>query len=355
MTADLARVDAELRKAVETEDDLLTEIAAHLIKAGGKRLRPGFAIASGSELDFTVSPGRFFVGGLLCELPAGTTYLTQTDYPGAPSLTALGNGDYLAYLDVWTRHVTVLEDRELREVALNGPDTTTRSQTVWQVKLLKLASPIADGATADFASLLPPASLQMAATAQSDPGAPSGSLLPPGSGYQRLDNLLYRVEIHAGGQVGQDAVTFKWSRQNGSVVASWIAQQGNALTIGYDGRDAELGFSIGDYVELTDDTLELDGKPGVIVPIIAVEGAVLTIDPGTHSIDLASFPRNPLLTATARSLGLVEQVGRGEAQSVGEVVRFANERGPVPVKFRCRSVLLTVTPLRLVMVTVAWA
>ncbi len=46
MTADLARVDDELLKAVFTDDDLLTEIAAHLIKAGGKRLRPGFAIAA---------------------------------------------------------------------------------------------------------------------------------------------------------------------------------------------------------------------------------------------------------------------------------------------------------------------
>lgn len=46
MTADLARVDDELLKSVETDDDLLTEIAGHLIKAGGKRLRPGFAIAA---------------------------------------------------------------------------------------------------------------------------------------------------------------------------------------------------------------------------------------------------------------------------------------------------------------------
>jgi heptaprenyl diphosphate synthase len=45
MAEDLARVDTELRRAVETDDELLTEIAAHLVKAGGKRLRPGFAIA----------------------------------------------------------------------------------------------------------------------------------------------------------------------------------------------------------------------------------------------------------------------------------------------------------------------
>jgi heptaprenyl diphosphate synthase len=46
MSDDLARVDEELLTAVETDDDLLTEIAGHLIRAGGKRLRPGFCIAA---------------------------------------------------------------------------------------------------------------------------------------------------------------------------------------------------------------------------------------------------------------------------------------------------------------------
>ncbi|MEZ5264660.1 MAG: polyprenyl synthetase family protein [Acidimicrobiales bacterium] len=70
MTADLARVDAELRKAVETEDDLLTEIAAHLIKAGGKRLRPGFAIASAAVGANEAGPASHDVvlGGVSVEL-----------------------------------------------------------------------------------------------------------------------------------------------------------------------------------------------------------------------------------------------------------------------------------------------
>ncbi|MFN8052817.1 MAG: polyprenyl synthetase family protein [Acidimicrobiales bacterium] len=48
MTDDLARVESELLASVTSEDPYLTEIAAHLIKAGGKRVRPGFCIASGS-------------------------------------------------------------------------------------------------------------------------------------------------------------------------------------------------------------------------------------------------------------------------------------------------------------------
>jgi heptaprenyl diphosphate synthase len=45
MTEDLARIEAALRGSVRTEDDYLTEIASHLVKAGGKRLRPVLAVA----------------------------------------------------------------------------------------------------------------------------------------------------------------------------------------------------------------------------------------------------------------------------------------------------------------------
>jgi heptaprenyl diphosphate synthase len=40
MADDLARVEAELTDAVRSGDDFLTEIASHLIAAGGKRVRP---------------------------------------------------------------------------------------------------------------------------------------------------------------------------------------------------------------------------------------------------------------------------------------------------------------------------
>ncbi len=51
MPDDLVRVEQTLRDAVRTEDPFLTEIASHLILAGGKRGRPAFAIgAAGTSL-----------------------------------------------------------------------------------------------------------------------------------------------------------------------------------------------------------------------------------------------------------------------------------------------------------------
>ncbi len=48
---DLRRVETALRDAAMTDDDFLTEVASHLIPAGGKRLRPAFVIAAALSLD----------------------------------------------------------------------------------------------------------------------------------------------------------------------------------------------------------------------------------------------------------------------------------------------------------------
>ncbi|MFM7306865.1 MAG: polyprenyl synthetase family protein, partial [Actinomycetota bacterium] len=46
MAVDRERVESALRSAVRTPDAYLTEIASHLIVAGGKRLRPVLAVAA---------------------------------------------------------------------------------------------------------------------------------------------------------------------------------------------------------------------------------------------------------------------------------------------------------------------
>jgi heptaprenyl diphosphate synthase len=43
---DLARLEVTLRRVVTTEDPFLSEVATHLIAAGGKRLRPSLTVAS---------------------------------------------------------------------------------------------------------------------------------------------------------------------------------------------------------------------------------------------------------------------------------------------------------------------
>jgi hypothetical protein len=215
----------------------------------------------------------------------------------APQLQA-GDGTYLAYLDVFERPVTALEDPGIREVALGGPDTATRLQTVWQVRLARLegAVPRSCEEPPDWSRVLeagarPPSTGRL--RARSEPEAPPEGpcVLPPGAGYRRLENQLYRVEVHRPG--GLDEATFKWSRDNGSVVAGWIGQSGDVLTVSTLGRDGVLGFASGQLVELLDDGRELHGIPGVLARITEPpRDATLVVDPA-EPVDRVDFPHNP--------------------------------------------------------------
>jgi heptaprenyl diphosphate synthase len=70
MAGDLERVQAELELTVQTANDFLTEIASHLITAGGKRIRPGFAVAAAATGLRSDSPAADDVirGGAAVEL-----------------------------------------------------------------------------------------------------------------------------------------------------------------------------------------------------------------------------------------------------------------------------------------------
>lgn len=51
---DLRIVEKELQSIVKTPDPLLTETSAHLLKAGGKRLRPAFALLAGKIYHYDI-------------------------------------------------------------------------------------------------------------------------------------------------------------------------------------------------------------------------------------------------------------------------------------------------------------
>jgi hypothetical protein len=230
-----------------------------------------------------------------------TTYVTQADSPSPAAPPS--NGLALAYLDVWERTITAVEDGEIRDPALgpsNGADTTTRTKTVWQVKLQAGMAANTTCATApDFTSFTPQSTGQLAARAEPT-GAPSACILPPQAGFRRLENQLYRVEVQTPGSLATGKPTFKWSRDNGSIVSAITAPapvpSGKTLTVNVPslGRDLVLGFAPGQFVELTDDGRELGGLPGILVKVASIaqesQGPVLTVDTSlSNAADLSSF------------------------------------------------------------------
>ena len=122
-----------------------------------------------STYDFSLAEGSFYLGGLRFEVgPGEETFLGQSDWlqidadalslPPAPTAAELTdpNGNTrtrfdLVYLRGWEQCVTAVEDSELRERALGGPDTSVRIRRTRRVEVL---ADTAQGCAEAFAELV---------------------------------------------------------------------------------------------------------------------------------------------------------------------------------------------------------
>jgi|GEM_PF-1450237 len=273
------QIDIQSHLDETTHTDVIGRAGGPL-EAGTPVNETGFAIYLQGGLPW-VRHGRYYVDGILCENEADTSVLAQEDLPGVDLPTE--SGTYLFYLDVWRRHLTALEEPSLREVALGGPDTATRTRTVWQVKWMRVTGQDLTQACEAFGtSEWTPASLtstgQMAARAQPEEGSTDPCVVPAGAGYRRLENQLYRVEVHDEGSA-DGAATFKWSRDN-AVLASRVKSVDTALrliTVDVPGKDAYRRFMPNQWIELTDEGRVLRGEPGVLLQIDSVTGPQLKV------------------------------------------------------------------------------
>ncbi|MEU1673742.1 DUF6519 domain-containing protein [Streptomyces roseifaciens] len=225
--------------------------------AGPKGNLPGGFKVAFENPTFSVTSGHMYVDGILCECDEVTDYQGQPDgfldpdhKPEFPSM-------FLVYLRVWERLVTAAQDASLREVALglHGPDTSVRTRVVWQLDWMPADKTLFSLGPAAFLEAkldeqFKPRGTLAAKVARPEEGtAPCD--LPPESGYRGPENQLYRVEIHQGGDAGK--ATFKWSRENASVVLPIRSAAGATLELESLGRDGRLGVEAGDIVEIVDD------------------------------------------------------------------------------------------------------
>lgn len=194
-------------------------------------------------------------------------YIQQPYFPVPPVPAFADNKPQLAYLEVWQREITYSQRPEIVEKAV-GVDTTTRWQTVWQVRFLKDIGEVncrtPDKDFIEWQALIRPSGARMTIKAEEVPSDLDPCELTPGDGYRGLENQLYRIEIHDGGAAG--TATFKWSRDNASVASNVVKIVSNTdsteLELASLGRDAVLRFNSGDWVEVLDDRRELSGENG---------------------------------------------------------------------------------------------
>lgn len=324
-------LDAEANEQTDILLHYLRTLAHDLIgDYGGPIRHGGFGLTFADE-KLRIGAGRYYVHGILCESDGTRHYADQPDYAPAPANADGSGGDgllaflkskspnnqrYWIYLDVWERHVTALEDDRLREIALGGPDTCTRSKVVWQVKARAVDEIVTaldarkaalearikqiedaggdasrerarlqrvEDALARLRDLSPDACAApledfdddgagMAARLEKPLQPKTPCIVAPDARYRGAENQLYRVEIHRGGPA--DQATFKWSRDNGSVVTRWLRKVDEKTLQVADAR----GFGAQDWVELSDDARELGGKPGVLVRVARVDDDTLVLE-----------------------------------------------------------------------------
>ncbi len=344
-----------------TQRRIETETRDVVGRCGTPMNAPGFEMTLKKDSTLSIGSGRYYVDGILCENDVDVEYDQQPYLLDVPEvvgqLKAAKTFVGLVYLDVWQRHITALDDPHIREVALGGPDTATRIQSIWQVRTLpvqlqgpsrqrlegllaqldavqskqtgdgksepgtsakaqqgkgksptKGKSPLEEeinkaydeirqlfgeitcGSQIDeWDELTTPPARTLKARTQQPPETADPCLIPPGAGYRRLENQLYRVEVHKGGLPG--SATFKWSRENGSVVTAIEQFNGREITVHDVGADEVLGFANGQWVEVIDDGSDLSGKPEQLrgqLPRQLVQ--IDEVNPATRVITLRSAP-----------------------------------------------------------------
>jgi hypothetical protein len=324
-------LDADFNEQVAIQLHELRQRARDLIgPVGGPKGNLGFGVSKGANLrsgDFALSPGNYYVNGVLARNPADASFLGQADLPGA---RPLDGGNFIAYLDVWEREVTAVQRPELREAALGGADTSARSEVVWQVRVAKVPETVSlpdqDAALKYYTDtlqpeLVPTGKLRVRAMPVAMDDGQDPCHVPPEARYRGFENQLYRVEIHTDTK-GQGH-TFKWSRDNGSVVfpvTSLAVADGKVqVAVTHLGRDDRSGLAPGDWVEIADDDSALGAVNDGLFVVTQVDRASRTVTLRGHSATtIGQHPaKHPLLRRWDRPAGSAVKQPSGGALKTG--------------------------------------
>jgi len=293
-------LDADFNEQADILHNRDTVEATDTIGAYGVPVHSGgFKIVENAgQLAFT--PGRLYLNGLLVQ---------NTSQEPVPLANQIGvdfdphPGSYLIYLDVWERYISALEDPQIRETALGGPDTAGRIQTHYQVKAHPLQSTPSAGDLSCQPYPAPDANGAIQARAEPAALPENPCVVGESGGYRGLENRLYRVELFDDGRDETGAVvrpvTFTWSRDNGSIVLP-VAPDGidnQTITLRTLGPDHVLTVQPGDWVELCSNTTRANGKRGMLARIDA-------IDPGSGDFPQVTLDRSAASLSSEKGVTL---------------------------------------------------
>ncbi|WP_266182072.1 DUF6519 domain-containing protein [Dyella humicola] len=266
---------------------------------GGFAIRNPRLNAKG-DLDFDIGAGTLYLGGLRLEC-FGETYAQQVDWleqqPTDRAAPADGRAD-LIYVMAWEQPVEAIEDSELFETALGGPDTATR------VRLMRRMMLGAGLGGDDCASAWTGELKQIEATY--GPWNPASGLCEPDTKLQvTFDNTGKKNDLCSpsvvGGYLGAenqairvqivDSGHFTWGFDNASpLFRVAVAADNQTVTLQTEPKDQAHWMQAGQTVEiLAWSSLLPNGEK-----LAEISGYLTTVagayDPDLHTLTLA----NPL-------------------------------------------------------------
>lgn len=259
-----------------------------------------------SARDLLIKRGNYYVDGLLCENEQDVLFSAQPYYPGAQIPTPLPEWNII-YLDVWQRTITALEDASLREIALGGSDTTTRTQMIWQVKGLPVAHRhshelLGREKNVTYEEVIALPEWRELLHRQTRRSRLAARHIPNSS---TLDNQLYRVEIH---HSHNQKATFKWSRENASLVF------GVEKILTYEQKEPGLAQSIVALSNAGQDLVQL--RKGDWVEFVCDEVTLQGYTLPLYQVVQVSEMAQPQVTLTGRYAQLLEKLTRAKTGSL---------------------------------------
>ena len=303
-------LDAELNEQNAIVLDYLRRLTTDLVGPfAGPAHEAGFAvepvIQDGKCHAVRLGRGHYYVYGLRCQAPA--------PHHRAGSELKIGEHEapFVVYLVVWEQAVSAIQAPELIDPALSAdvPDTTRRSQVRWcpaagrelpgrEGELTELAPESIIHAFHEYNADLHRRPMLGARAHSGGEAAPGPATAPSAWGYRGVENQLYRVEVHRGGDA--ERATFKWSRDNGSVefgLESMTERDGDHLrtaTLLRAANDARQGLDVGDWVEFADDHWVPLGTPAPLMQVktvsLATRQVTLQDTDGRRNVDPALHP-----------------------------------------------------------------
>ena len=220
LSSDLVRVEAALREAVQTPDPFLGDVAAHLISAGGKRIRPTLTLCAAYASSW---------GG------SARTPSTDDAVTGAVAVELVHLGSLY--------HDDVIDEAETRR---GVPSVNARWNNIVAILagdfLLARASSLAASLGADVAALLAATIGELC----------RGQVLE----LQHLFDVTRSEDVYDSTIEGKTAALFATSCRIGGMVADVDAATLDALT--------RFGLHLGMCFQVVDDVLDLTATDDVL-------------------------------------------------------------------------------------------